>query len=543
MRFTRGIGWAGAVLALAVAVALFTRFSFDDTMRRDEAIYAYGGQQLAAGVPLYRGVFDPKTPVAQALAGAAAALAPGRGFADVHAIRVAFFVAACLTVVAVYWLGLVLWGSPLAALLGATVFASFRSFALDAVGGPDAKTPGILFAVLALALLVRRRWFWGALAGSLAALVWQPFAVYPLVAVGAAFLGGRWRGVRDALAGAALPCVAFVAWLWGAGALPAAVEATVTYPLHGVERVPETLGERIAHIAGEVWSGYGVTGLLLGAGLLALLVVVRLGAKPGSLRPGGGRAWVVAATLVPLVVFSLHDFQGTADAYPFLPYAAVGVAGAFSLLAARWRAVVGVAALLAVFGFSFAGYSHGRSRDTGLLRERDRAVAVERLLDPGEHFEAFGDPLSLVLTGTRDPTRFVYLSEGVGDWALRHEFGGFEGFAAGIRARRPAVVVVDAWTGPLATRTKRWLKTRYLPDCMGDWLLFLAPGVRERATLRGVPLERPWHLSCRLRGRGVREHPLRVDARVDGPGVHERSPALAVPGHVDVEQRLPQRAA
>jgi hypothetical protein len=530
MRFTRGIGWVGAVLALAVAVALFTRFSFDDTMRRDEAIYAYGGQQLAAGVPLYRGVFDPKTPVAQALAGAAAALAPGRGITDVHAIRVAFFVAACLSVVAVYWLGLVLWGSPLAALLGATVFASFRSFALDAVGGPDAKTPGILFAVLALALLVRRRWFWGALAGSLAALVWQPFAVYPLVALGAAFAGARWRGVRDALVGAALPFLAFAAWLWGAGALPAAIEATVTYPLHGVERVPETLGERIAHIAGEVWSGYGVTGLLLGAGLLALLVVVR-------------RAWVVAATLVPLLVFSLHDFQGTADAYPFLPYAAVGVAGACALLAARWRAVVGVAALVAVFGFSFAGYSHARSRDTGLLRERSRAVAVERLLNPGEHFEAFGDPLSLVLTGTRDPTRFVYLSEGVGDWAVRHEFGGFEGFAAGIRARRPAVVVVDAWTGPLALRTKHWLQTRYLPDCLGDWLLFLAPGVRERATLRGVPLERPWHLSCQLRGGGVREHPRRVNAGVDGPGIHERRPALAIAGHVDVEQRLPQRAA
>src|SRR4051794_28997931 len=274
MRFTRGIGWAGAVLALAVAVTLFTRFSFDDTMRRDEAIYAYGGQQLAAGVPLYRGVFDPKTPVAQALAGAAAALAPGRGFADVRAIRVAFFVAACLSVVAVYWLGLVLWGSPLAALLGATVFASFRSFALDAVGGPDAKTPGILFAVLALALLLRRRWFWGALAGSLAALVWQPFAVYPLVAVGAAFAGARWRGVRDAVAGAAIPVAVAVLSLWAAGSLPAAVEATVRYPLTGVERVPETLGERIARIAGVVASGYRVSGWLLVAGLIAVVAMM-----------------------------------------------------------------------------------------------------------------------------------------------------------------------------------------------------------------------------------------------------------------------------
>src|SRR4051812_49525001 len=93
MRFTRGIGWAGAVLALVVAVALFTRFSFDDTMRRDEAIYAYGGQQLAAGVPLYRGVFDPKTPVAQALAGAAGALGPGGGVAAGPPVPAGVFVA------------------------------------------------------------------------------------------------------------------------------------------------------------------------------------------------------------------------------------------------------------------------------------------------------------------------------------------------------------------------------------------------------------------------------------------------------------------
>src|SRR3954452_12831090 len=438
MRFSRGIGRLGAVLALAVAVALFTRFSFDDTMRRDEAIYAYGGQQLAAGVPLYRGIFDPKTPVAQGLAGAAAALAPGRGFGDVHAIRLAFFAAACLSVVAVYWLGLALWGSPLAALLGATVFASFRAFALDAVGGPDAKTPGILFAVVALTLLVRRRWFWGALASSLAALTWQPFAGYVVVAGGAAFFGARWRGVRDASAGAALPFAAAVAWLWAAGALPAAVEATVSYPLHGVERVPESLRGRIGHIASEVGSGYQVSGLLLGAGLLALAVLVR-------------RAWVLAASLLPLLAFSLHDFQGAADAYPFLPYAAVGIAGVCAQLTGRWR-VLGAAAVVVVFGASFAHYSHTRARDSALLRERARALAVERLLHRGEHVEAFGDPQSLVLTGTRDPTRFVYLSEGVGDWAMRHEFGGFEGFAAGIRARRPAVVVVDAWIGPLATR-------------------------------------------------------------------------------------------
>ena len=50
MRTSRVV-WSGlgAAVALAVAITLFTRFSLDDSLRRDEAIYAYGGQQLAAG--------------------------------------------------------------------------------------------------------------------------------------------------------------------------------------------------------------------------------------------------------------------------------------------------------------------------------------------------------------------------------------------------------------------------------------------------------------------------------------------------------------
>ena len=485
MRTSRVVwSWLGAAVALAVAITLFTRFSLDDSLRRDEAIYAYGGQQLAAGVPVYAGIFDPKTPLAQALAGMGAALAPGRGAGDVEAIRLVFFAFACLSVVAVYALGLALWGSIPAALLGAVVFASFRSFALDALGGPDAKTPGVLFAVLSLLLMLRRRWWWAGVAASLAALVWQPFAVYVVVAVAAAAVAARWEGVGRALAGAAVPLVAVVAWLSLAGSLPAAAEATVEYPLHGVERVPETLGARVGHIAGEVGFGYGVAGgLLLAAGLVLILL-------------RGRRAWVVVASLLALVAFSLHDFEGTADVFPFLPYAAVGIAGAVALARGRVAAACSVLAIAAVFGATWVAYSAPQARSTDLLRQRARAGAVERLLDRGEHFEALGDPTALVLTGRRDPTPFVYLSEGVGDWALRHRLGGFEGFAAGLRARQPAVVVVDAWHGALARRTEHWLRGRYDRECLGDWQLFLAPLVLPRAARRGVALRPPGHLGC-----------------------------------------------
>ena len=186
----RGMGhvaWVGALLALAVAVALFSRFSIDDRLGRDESIYAYGGQQLAEGVPFYASIFDPKTPLSAILAGVAVVTARAVGAGDVHTIRLAFFVFACLAVPAVYLLGLSLWGSPLAGAVSAATFASFRGFATDALGGPDAKTPGVFLAVLSMLLLVRRRWFWGAFAGSLAFLVWQP-----RTAIGSAAASG-WR--------------------------------------------------------------------------------------------------------------------------------------------------------------------------------------------------------------------------------------------------------------------------------------------------------------------------------------------------------------
>src|SRR4051795_9926908 len=57
----------GGAAALVIAVVLFTRFSLGDNFWRDEAIYAYGGQQLADGVPLWGrgGVFPPGGPPAR----------------------------------------------------------------------------------------------------------------------------------------------------------------------------------------------------------------------------------------------------------------------------------------------------------------------------------------------------------------------------------------------------------------------------------------------------------------------------------------------
>src|SRR4051812_15178694 len=201
----------GGAVALVIAIVLFTQFSINGNFWRDEAIYSYGGQQLADGVPVYSGIFDPKPPLPTFLTALGALSARAVSKNDLTAMRAEFFVFALLTVIAVYVLGLWLWRSTLAALAGAVVFASFQGFAQDALAGPDAKTPGILLMVVSLALLVRRRWFLAGIAGSLAFLDWQPLGICAAAAAGAPPPGeeprgrARWERGGGALGGGGRP--------------------------------------------------------------------------------------------------------------------------------------------------------------------------------------------------------------------------------------------------------------------------------------------------------------------------------------------------
>jgi hypothetical protein len=460
---------AGAVLALLVAAALFSRYGIHGALARDEAVYAYGGQQLDDGVPFYASIFDQKTPGAAFLAGLGDALG---GF---DGIRIAFFVCACLTVVAVYLPALELWGSVLAALVAAVVFASFRGFAIDALAGPDAKTPGVLLAVVSMLLMLRRRWFWAGMCGALAFLFWQPLLIYLAVAVVAS---RSWRTV----VGAAIPLVVAVAYFAVSGALGDFVQAAFAFPVEGLHRTPETIGQRLGHIAAVVHAHYDAA---LVWGGLALLVVL------AALR----RWWVVLASLGAIAAFSAFDFQGYPDVYPLLPYAALGIGGAV-VQARRLRpvAVVAVVVLAAVSWTQFGG-------SDGIAPQRAEAAGIQRLLEPGETLYALGDPTPLVLTHRRNPSRYVFLGSGVGEWDEAHTRGGFAGWMASIRAADPAVIVLHDWRSALERRVATWLHAEYVPGYVGCWRVFMRPDVAVRSpddarrcqSAGGQPPERSAH--------------------------------------------------
>src|SRR6476646_9791806 len=64
--------WVGALISAAAGLLLLTRYGIHGSLGRDEAIYAYSGQQVAHGVAPYVSMFDPKGPLASLLAGFAA---------------------------------------------------------------------------------------------------------------------------------------------------------------------------------------------------------------------------------------------------------------------------------------------------------------------------------------------------------------------------------------------------------------------------------------------------------------------------------------
>jgi 4-amino-4-deoxy-L-arabinose transferase-like glycosyltransferase len=495
---------AGGFASVAVAVALYTRYSIYSKLTRDEGIYTYGGQQMAHGVAPYASIVDAKTPGASMVAGLGAAVARVIGRNDVLVIRLVFFACAVLTVLAVYVLAARLWSSVLGGLAAAVVFASFQGFAQDALTGPDAKTPGVLFAVVSMWLAVRRQWFWAAFAGSLAFLFWQPLVIYAVIpVVGAVVLssGQRWRALALSVAGAAAPLLATVIYFAAEGALGKFYESAFLFPAEGLQRAPETLGHRLQVITGVVRNSYHFSGALFWIGLVLLVAAAVVAVV------GGRSDWraalrdplilVVVVTLVVEAAYALYDFQGYPDVYPFLPYAAMGF-GAAVALAARWlknpparrgAAVAVLATAIALTVVSWSWFTNSPANNDALRRQRAAACAIKRIVLPGTSLYSMGDPNPFVLTGERSPDRYIYLGAGVDTWKVNHTKGGFDGWTAQIQAHHPSVVVVGIWRGDYRKPMDDWLTASgYQHGFLGWYGLYVSPQARRLMPSEGVRL-------------------------------------------------------
>ena len=488
---------------MVVAGLLFSRYAIGGNLGRDEAIYAYGGQQLTHGVAPYASIFDPKAPMATFVAGLGAGVARLLGGNDLDGIRIVFFLSACLTALAVYLLAKRLWQSTTAGLAAAVVFASFQAFAADALAGPDAKTPGVLFAVVSMWLCVRRQWPWAAAAGTLAFLTWQPFGIYFVVALVLAPLtaesGRRLRSLGSTAVGVAVPLAVVSLYFAVAGAFGKFIEAAVVFPVVGVHRAPESVPARIDRILHIISADYHVSGLLLEIGLVLLLalavvhvVLHRNDIRRALLHP---LVSVVLVTGLLQIAYAFTDFQGGPDVFPFLPYGALGLGGTVALVLTRVRArlprqlVAGtvVASLVTLTALSWTWFTDAAALDKEPLRmQRTEACAIAWMLGPQGGLYAIGDPTPLVLLRRRNPDRFIYLGSGVLDWKLDHVQDRFAGWVAQIIAAHPQVIVMSTFAS--RPMSHALVRAGYNVGYDGKWRVFVTPQALDRGMAHGVTL-------------------------------------------------------
>lgn len=484
------------------AVLLYTRFPFTGGLGRDESIYVYEAQRFSRGQAPYASIFDPKTPGSGILGGIAAYIAHQFRTNDLHAVRLMFLLLSILTVIAVYLCTLQLFKSVTGAFAAGMAFTFFAKFAHDAIIGPDAKTPAVLFLVLCMLFLARRQWFTGAVFAGLAFACWQPIFPMGLIAVVAATvaadpgLSSRLRALVRTLIGAALPMVILAIYFLFAGAFKVFISATLLYPLSGNVRAKEGLLTHLTHPF-VVLAHFPMTAALFWIGVVAMFaVVVHEFVRKGRAALTSPFVLVVFGTFALNMLYAFYDFQSDPDTLPLLAYPAIGI-GAGIAVASGYvkapsvrRAVTGAVVVVAIVlaGVSWVNYTNSWGHDRKLVTQMRGACGIDRVVGHGT-LESLGNPVVFVLTHRKSPTNFIYLASGVDGWKIRHTKHGFRGWVAQIVKRHPAAINVDGWKTGWTDPTIRALQQYgYKQRYIGPYKMFMTSAEIAHAKTVNVKL-------------------------------------------------------
>ncbi len=431
-----------------VALVVYVLQGFDFELQRDQAVYAYAGQQVVEGVPPYVGVLNRAGPLAHLLPAVGVAAGRLTGIDDVLAIRVWFMLIAVACVVVVYLVARDAFDSRAAGVVSAATLMSFEGFQLLASAGPREKTPMLLFILLAMLAMVRARWFTSGAFIGLATLCLQ-IALFPALAAVVTWIliGPRatWLValVRVAGGGAvtlALTVLSFLAM----GALREFVDGFLLLNMTYTRASPAL--RRLDQVWDTLVKGFGISLWVLLAGLAALVLLTAGPVWRRGMRGTSGSALVVSslAGSVATVLWSLRDYDNWPDAFLLLPFGAVG-AGAVIWVLARHRSrqtvlvVAGTVTAVLTAGALVASLHE----DTGQLVVQQRSVdAVLSVLPSDATVVSVEAPEPLVLSGRRNPTRYQMFAAGLGRYVDDTWPGGIQGLFQSIPDSNAELVAV-----------------------------------------------------------------------------------------------------
>lgn len=465
----------------AVALTVYGLHGFQGKLTRDMGIYAYAGQQVADGVPPYLGVLNRAGPLAHLLPGLGAWGARLFHVDDLLGMRLFFMLIATACVVATYCLGRDLFSSRVAGLVSAATFLSFLGFMQHATYGPRDKTPMVLFLVLALIAMTRRRWLAAGLWLGLATLVLQivAFVGLPAVLVAALLTGDRrdrWRSVARVAVGGLIPFLVITAWFAAVGALREFADAYVL--INARYTIPSPVTDDLSEVIRLMGVGYGLSNILLVAGLVAVLVLAGLSLRPGGRDDDDGDGNPDAGQRAPLcglavgllcgLVWTSRDFDSWPDAYPLLPIAAVGVGGTLHHLL-RPLSPRSVVAVVLVWCSALTAFALNTSLNRGdrLGEQRASVRSVLGVLPADATIMSIEAPQPLVLAGLTNLSRYQMFSAGLQDYQQDTWPGGIKGYQRWMIEQEPTLIVIKSSGGRGWAKSIK--KAYFLVGCAPGW--------------------------------------------------------------------------
>lgn len=465
----RRLDWWGPLLA-AVAVVIFLLHGFGGLLTRDLALYAYGGQQFAEGVPPYVAVLNRAGPLAHMVPGFGVMIARALGTDDLITMRALMMVLSTVAVWLTYLLGRDAFRSRLAGVASAATLLTFQGFVTYATGGPREKTTMMLLVVCALLAVVHRRWAWAGAAVALATLTWQPaFFVGTVAAVVAVLVGLPGGKKLAALArfglGGSLATAAMLGYFWWVHELQAFFDGFLF--LNATSTRQTGLIEFLYVDPAAMVEGFGWSLALLLAGLLATVgLAVRTWRAGDRSRPADAGVIALGAATIGAFIWSLGVFNGWADAVVVLPLAAVGLGGLVHAVALRThpRRATALVAAYAVVALVATGVDTWLTRPDDLEPMRAETEAVLAAAGPYATVLSVGAPQPLVFGQLKNPLRHQMFIGGLSEYLDETWPGGLEAMAAVVRRDTPTFITMDhptwyPWVRPVILEDYRRIGT------------------------------------------------------------------------------------
>lgn len=434
-------------LICLVALAIYLPHGFAGTIGGDSALYVYGGQLVAEGVPPYVELFNRAGPMAHLLPGVGVAAARLVGGDDVIGVRVVFLLLTIAAVGLAYILGRDLFRSRWAGVATAAAMLAFNPFSHYATYGPREKTAMVLLLIAALLAVVHKRWATTGVLISLATLTWQPvfFGLFAgaVVAVLIGVSAGKVRALVRLVLGGAVPLLVTVVAFASVGHLKTFLDAFVLVnarytrqgsPLDDLTRVGQVLDNAFG------WSIW-----VFVVGTVAVLAAAMWAAFDRDQPRKQATAALIAVGVAQAVgvLWTLLAFDNWPDTFVLLPGAALGIGGLVAAIGNRSpRAAVATALAFGLLATTMGLMYSISTRNTTLDTQRKDVAAVVRLLPADARILSMQAPQPLVLSQRKNLTRFQTFGNGLVDYIDDTWPGGRDGYARTVVGREPTVIAL-----------------------------------------------------------------------------------------------------